>query len=363
MPTGRQIAGLAGLAALGVAAGLAIEEAVIGRRVRADPNAHEPFGLLHGEPVEVMSVDGIRLYAEVDEPLDCPYDDGLTLIFSHGYALNQDTWHYQRRDLRSLGRMVFWDHRAHGKSGRGHPELTTVDQLGLDLGCVVDALGGRGPVVLVGHSMGGMTVMALAAHRPDLFAPIGPVKGVALLATSAGNMASSTYGLPKVVGQTAYRLAPEVLTRLTGSADLIDKNRARGSDLAFLLTKYYSFGSNVSPAVTNFTAEMINGTPIDVVAEFLPGIDAHEKHDALATMADCESLVMVGDKDRMTPLAYSNEIVRRMPHSETVLLPDTGHMLMLERYAEVNQALTDLAARVRRALAQDSTDPGAAAVP
>ncbi|MEI8082032.1 MAG: alpha/beta hydrolase [Actinomycetes bacterium] len=356
MPNGRQIAGFAGLAAVGIAAGLAIEEAVIGRRVRPDPNAREPFGKLHGTPTEVMSVDGVRLYAEIEDPIGCPYGDDLTLVFSHGYALNQDTWHYQRRDLRSVGRMVFWDHRAHGRSGRGHPELTSVDQLGLDLGRIVDVLGGEGPIVLVGHSMGGMTVMALAAHRPDLFAPTGPVKGVALLATSAGNMASSTYGLPKVVGQTAYRLAPEVLTRLTGSAELIDKNRSRGSDLAFLLTKYYSFGSNVSPAVTNFTADMINGTPIDVVAEFLPGIDAHEKHDALAAMSDCESLVMVGDKDRMTPLAYSNEIVRRMPHSETVLLPDTGHMLMLERYPDVNQALRELAARVRRKVALESAD-------
>lgn len=355
MPNRRRIAGIAALAVLGIATGIAAEQALLRRGLRIDDD--EPFGELHGTEVEVCTEDGVRLHAEVEEPIGCPIDDGLSIIFSHGYALNQDCWHYQRRDLRSLARMVFYDQRAHGKSSRGDRELTSIDQLGLDLGTVVDELGGRGPIVLVGHSMGGMTVMALAAQRPELFADDGPVKGVALLATTAGNMSEAGWGLPKVVGKTAYRLAPAVLTTLTGSAALIDKNRARGSDLAFLLTKYYSFGSNVSPSITNFTSRMVNGTPIDVVAEFLPGIGAHEKHEALAVMSDCEALVMVGSKDKMTPLSYSNEILRRMPHAESVLLPDTGHMLMLERFAEVNHELRELVARVRRNVARAEAAP------
>ena len=58
--------------------------------------------------------------------------------------------------------------------------------LGRDLDAVLRALAPDGPLVLVGHSMGGMTIMALAEQRPELFAE--RVAGVALLSTSAGEV-------------------------------------------------------------------------------------------------------------------------------------------------------------------------------
>ncbi len=347
---GLRLTGVAALLAVGVAAGVAAEQAIVGRRFRYDPDKHEQFGSLHGAAISVISDDEVVLHVEVDDALPSAPSDGLTMIFCHGYALNQNCWHYQRRDLRSLGRLVFADQRAHGRSARGRPSLSTIDQLGLDLGAIVDAIGGDGPLVLVGHSMGGMTVMALAAQRPELFTD-GRVAGVALLGTTAGGLSQEAFGLPKPVARYLHKAAPRALERAIRRSDVLEAGRTRGNDLGFLLTKRYSFGSKVAPSLTNFTAEMINGTPVDVLAEFLPGLDAHEKREALVAMSQVEALVMVGGNDLLTPMPHAEEIIRRMPHAESVVLPDTGHMLMLERYPEVNYHLRELVARVRRNVA------------
>src|SRR6059058_320838 len=124
---------------------------------------------------------------------------GPTLVFIHGWTFSSRSWHYQRM-LAERHRLVLMDHRDHGESGSGPREHRTVEQVGRDLYAVLNATcaGGRGSgaqgqseVILVGHSMGGMTIMALAAEHADLFGvgsaePGSPtVRAVALLDTSA----------------------------------------------------------------------------------------------------------------------------------------------------------------------------------
>ena len=113
----------------------------------------------------------------------------LTIVFAHGFTLSMDSFHFQRRDLGDVARLVFYDQRSHGRSGRSAPENATIDQLGLDLYAVLQAVAPAGPVVLVGHSMGGMTILALADQHPELFGD--RVVGVALLATSTGDFAKT----------------------------------------------------------------------------------------------------------------------------------------------------------------------------
>jgi len=170
------------------------------------------------------------------------------------------------------------------------------------------------------------------------------------LATTAGGLSESPFGMPAPIGRALHKIAPSVVEAALAQGDLIEFGRRYGNDLGLWLTKKYSFGSNVSPALTNFTSEMINATPIEVIAEFLPGLEAHEKAEALAAMTGVEALVMVGDKDLLTPPSHSAEIIRRMPQAEFELLADTGHMLMLERFPEVNYALRELISRVRASL-------------
>src|SRR3954447_8294977 len=109
---------------------------------------------------------------------------GPTLVFVHGWTFSSRSWHYQRM-LAERHRLVLMDHRDHGESGTGPREHRTVEQVGRDLYAVLNATCAGTDVVLVGHSMGGMTIMALAAEHADLFGSPAPVKAVALLDTSA----------------------------------------------------------------------------------------------------------------------------------------------------------------------------------
>ena len=102
--------------------------------------------------------------------------------------------------------------------------------------------------------------------------------------------------------------------------------------------------------LTGFVHRMLSATPIDVVAEFLPTLEEHDKTLALEAVGRVESLVLVGDADLLTPAEHSDEIVRHVPGAEMVIIPDSGHMVMLEKYPEVNQHLRELVGRVRAGL-------------
>ncbi len=334
----------AGVIAGGAAMGIAVERYAIGRSFRrVDPARDEPFGRLRGQPINVVADDGVDLYVELDGTIDAD----LSIVFVHGYALNQDSWHYQRRDLGDLGRLVLYDQRSHGRSMRGRRERSTIDQLGADLRAVIDAVVPDGsPVILVGHSMGGMTVLALADLHPDLFGT--RVVGVALLATSPGRLAEVTLGAPAYTGRILHKLAPGFIGALAKQAELVDRSRKAGSDLSYVLTKRLAFASDVPPSLVRFAADMLASTPIDVVADFFPAFDSHDKMTALPILQRVETLVMVGADDLLTPEEHSRDIVQAVPGAELVVIPDCGHLIICEHPGVVNRHLRELAVRSRR---------------
>jgi pimeloyl-ACP methyl ester carboxylesterase len=205
--------------------------------------------------------------------------------------------------------------------------------------------------------MGGMTVMALAGLRPELFRE--RVYGVALIATTAGGLSSGTLGLPAGVGRLMHRMAPPVAAAVARQKWLVERTRWNDSDLGLMVTRMYSFGSTATQQASRFVASMVSSTPIDVVAEFLPALQEHDKRDVLPVFESVELLVMVGDHDRLTPKEQSIEIVQRLPGAEFVIIPDTGHMLTLEKPAEVDAHLLALLDRVQRDVSNADADQSA----
>ncbi|MFJ4983714.1 alpha/beta fold hydrolase [Streptomyces sp. NPDC088732] len=357
------IAGAAiGVVAAGAAAGVALERVTVGRsmrrRARLALDVSGPYGSLRGMPGRVAAEDGTELYYEVEEADPVAADPvaparrwglfrrpgqnaPLTVVFSHGYCLNQDSWHFQRAALRGAVRAVYWDQRSHGRSARGNDQAdggrATIDQLGRDLMRVVDAAVPEGPVVLVGHSMGGMTVMALADQFPEFVRE--RVVGFAFVGTSSGKLASVTLGLPAVGARALRALAPGVLRILGTQVDLVERGRRATADLFAGIIKRYSFGSDVDPAVARFAERMIESTPIDVVAEFYPAFTEHEKSEALDVLDGLPGLVLAGDKDLLTPSEHSRAIAERLPDTELVVVPGAGHLVMLEEPDLVNTHL------------------------
>lgn len=388
-----------GMVAAGAAAGVALERLTVGRtmrlRARAELDAAAPFGSLRGVPRQVAAEDGTRLYVELDgtarpvppapeeEPqpaADDPEQEGadaaslrlgwfarrrpprqaagprgaaapLTVVFCHGYCLNQDSWHFQRAWLRDGMRLVFWDQRSHGRSERGRSyqagEPATIDQLGGDLRAVIDEVAPEGPLVLVGHSMGGMTIMALADQDPELFRE--RVAGVALIGTTAGNWREVTLGLPAYGARVLHRVAPGVLRALGRQVELVEATRRVGSELTAVLYRKFSFAStDVDPSVARFAEQMLEATPIDVVAEFYPAFGLHDKTAALAALDGIPGLVLAGAGDLLTPPAHSEVIAAALPGVDLVLVPQAGHLVMLEHPELVNHHLAALLVRAAR---------------
>ncbi|GHF85542.1 alpha/beta fold hydrolase [Streptomyces griseosporeus] len=366
----RRATGLAGAAigviAAGAAAGVAIERMTVGRGMRRKArlalDSAGPYGALRGTPGRAVADDGTELYYEVD---DVEPEGGsaprrrrlfgrkaplpVTVVFSHGYCLSQDSWHFQRAALRGVVRTVHWDQRSHGRSGRGAAQTrdrvpVTIDQLGQDLKAVIDAAVPEGPIVLVGHSMGGMTVMALAARYPELIRD--RVVATAFVGTSSGRLGEVNFGLPVAGVNAVRRILPGVLSALGRQAELVEKGRRATADLFTGIIKRYSFASrDIDPAVARFAERMIEGTPIDVVAEFYPAFTDHDKTEALACFRDMPVLVLAGVDDLVTPSEHSEAIADLLPDAELVLVPDAGHLVMLEHPEVVTDRLADLLTR------------------
>jgi pimeloyl-ACP methyl ester carboxylesterase len=343
---------VAGVGAAGVGAAVGLRHFAVGRvRLRPDPDAGEPFGELRGRETTVLADDGVPLHVEVDGPEDAD----LTVVFCHGYTLNQDAWHYQRRDLQGSLRMVFWDQRSHGRSGRSGPAHATIEQTGDDLRAVLDAtVRPECPVVLVGHSMGGMSIMALADRHRELFG--ARVIGVALVNTSCGDMAEMTLGLPLVLAKAVRPLAPRTLRGLGRRADLVEKARGLGADLAFVVTRKMAFADKyVSPSVVDFLEQMIRATPIDVIAEFYPALIGHDKTGCLDVLGEVPALVLAGGRDRLTPAAHARRIAEALPDAELVEVEEAGHVLPLEYLGVVTGGLRRLIDRVRPEYEEERT--------
>ncbi|MFD5323842.1 alpha/beta fold hydrolase [Streptomyces sp. NPDC127092] len=365
-----------GVLAAGAAAGVAIERLTVGRAVREKArlalDAEGPYGALRGTPGRAVADDGTELYYEVDEvdPAAAgPTAAGpapttakaaasrrrrlfgrkapapVTVVFSHGYCLSQDSWHFQRAALRGLVRTVHWDQRSHGRSGRGPDGVTvSIDQLGRDLKAVLDAAAPEGPLVLIGHSMGGMTLMALADRHPEFVRE--RVVGVGFVGTSSGKLGEVNYGLPTAGVNAVRRVLPGVLRALGSQAELVERGRRATADLFAGLIKKYSFSSkDVDPAVVRFAERMIESTPIDVVAEFYPAFAEHDKAAALAAFRAVPVLALAGDRDLVTPSSHTEAIADLLPDAELVIVPDAGHLVMLEHPEAVTDRIADLLAR------------------
>ncbi|MED7927636.1 alpha/beta hydrolase [Nonomuraea sp. LP-02] len=333
---------LVGAASAGVAAAAMAKRYAVGRiRLRPDTEASEPFGELRGRERTHITSDGVALHVELDGPDDAP----LTIVFCHGYCLNLESWHYQRKDLRDNYRLVLWDQRSHGRSQRAQADESMIDRLGDDLAEVIEEFV-PGPCVLVGHSMGGMTIMALADRHPGLFGD--KIRAVALLSTSAGKLAELTLGLPAMLSKVVHKVAPGTVSMLGKRGAFIDRTRSVGSDIAFLITRYMGFGDskNVSPTVVDFAESMIRATPTEVFADFYPALMNHDKLAALDVLGSVPTAIMVGDGDWLTPPDHSKAIAAALPKAQLTEVPDTSHLIQLERPGVVNDALRDLAKRV-----------------
>jgi pimeloyl-ACP methyl ester carboxylesterase len=294
----------------------------------------------------VRTDDGVDLHVEEDGD----GADRLTVVLSHGFTARLAEWDLQRETLRSRARLVLWDQRGHGRSGWTPLTRATIDRTGRDLGQVLDAVVPAGPVVLAGHSMGGMSVMALARQRPELFG--SRVVGVFLLATSAGGLVRT--GLVGLGVRLMRRLGllPLYLGLLQTLAPLLERFRRRGTAAGRWFTRRYLFGrDDADPEQVRMVQDLLEETPLPVTMAFYATFLEHDESAALPVLGRVPVTVVAATADRLTPVAHGARLAAGIGESaEVVVVPGAGHCVNLTRREVVDAAFLALLDRVESGL-------------
>jgi pimeloyl-ACP methyl ester carboxylesterase len=306
----------------------------------------DPNHLRWTPTLRVPSDDGTEIAVEIlgdNHP-------GPSLVFIHGWTFSSRSWHYQRM-LAERHRLVLMDHRDHGESGSGPREHRTVEQVGRDLYAVLNATCAGRDVILVGHSMGGMTIMGLATEHADLFGagsaePGSPtVTGVALLDTSAKRPDDHTFGLRGPLATVFLKQWASSLALMVSDPEKAERARRSGSAISVRISGFLNLHRKSDRRLARFTEAMSAATKAQVVGDFWVDLDAHDKLKALEALADVPTLVIVGTADRLTPVSDARIIAAAVPGSRLLELDRAGHCAMLERPDAVNAALLDLVAK------------------
>ncbi len=333
---------------VGTAAGVAATRALVRRERRGiDPERGELLAELPPDDLgPVLAPDGTLLHVRAAGDPDRP-----AVLLSHGFSLDMTTWHYQWKEWSKRYRVVLFDHRGHGRSSTSADRDYTLRSMGEDILAVMDAAVPDGPVVLVGHSMGGMAILELAETHPDLFGD--RVAGVVLADTAAGEVIRGALG--GLLGRlTGYRIPDARAERIRG---LMQEGR---SDLAFVVARLTNFGHHASPWLVDYVASVSGQTPVEVWTDALEGLIGLDYRHALQHIR-VPALVIVGDVDRLTPPVTAKALADALPDARLVVLQGAGHLTMLERHEQFNELGEELlerafgaGSRARRASAKGS---------
>ncbi len=286
--------------------------------------------MLHHARRTLVTPDGVKLSVRV-----LSHPEALastpTLVLAHGWTLSSDSWLPVVHALvHDDVRIVLWDQRGHGRSPLGlrRRELrgASISDLGQDLHAVITSLvPPTSPIVLAGHSMGGMTVMSYAGQFPEELLARG--RGVLLLAT-----ASHGLHMGRLPGEMTFM---KVLSLgLPVPAGRVVTERSQRALL---------FGADPDPAHVRATRQQVAATPLPTLGAFYGALSRLDEQESLDTLAQLPVHVMVGDADRLTPPALSERLADGIPGASLTVLPGKGHMLTYEATDEVVRAVRALA--------------------
>jgi pimeloyl-ACP methyl ester carboxylesterase len=289
----------------------------------------------------VRTPDGAEVHAVVDGSEDAP----VTLVLAHGWTLAQAAWDDVADLLRPRIadgelRLIRYDQRGHGRSTWGTGEIS-IDRLGDDLGALLEQLVPTGPVVLGGHSMGGMTIMCLAAARPELFGD--RIGGVALVSTSAGDLTSD----PPSAAARMATIRPVVLDAALAGAGLVEKLRTLlppSHPRHRRMVRELLYGADATDEMVLSGAEIMHASTVRAFVAFLPALDEHDKRENLSALTRVPVEIFVGDEDKLTPPRHSRQLADALPEARLHRVQRTGHMLPQERPQLVVDALVRLLA-------------------
>ncbi|QBI20578.1 alpha/beta fold hydrolase [Egibacter rhizosphaerae] len=292
---------------------------------------------------DVESHDRTLLHAELRAAPGRP-----AVLFSHGLGLSSRVWHDQMTVLGERFHSVAFDHRGHGQSARAARGDYTLDALADDVAAVLAETAPAGPAVLVGHSLGGMAVLACAARHPGLLGE--RVRGLVLTNTAASRLFSGAARstLAAAVSTVQARVYEAVVARSSRARRRLESDDPEdrpSTDLSLLATRQFGLNPEAPPELVAFLERELRGTPPVVLGACAPALTTVDLQD-VARELTVPTLVLAGSRDRLTPPRQAQRLAEMLPDSELVTIEGAGHTAMLEQPDAVTAAIDRFAARV-----------------
>lgn len=314
----RKVAVASGVASAvaGVTAAALIAKGRRRRRERIESsNPSGPAGsqLPEGRSLVVTTADGAHLAVTVAGP-----DDGPTVVLAHCWTGMRAIWATVARRLVLGGhRVVLYDQRGHGQSTGGDLP-PSIPMLGDDLRAVLEAVDAT-DAVLVGHSMGGMTIQSYAAEHPDDFAT--RARAVVLVATAARTIGRA---LPVAAVERILGEGRAEWTR----RGAIGRRVARGA-----------LGQQARRTHVDLTLQGLASTTGAARAGFLVAMAAMDLRAAGAAIGAVPTTILVGTRDTLTPPRVARQLAAGIPGSRLEVISGAGHMLPLEEPDRILDAI------------------------
>lgn len=305
---------------------------------RADPFASEVYGPLTADRrYPVSSSDGLAL--AVDEL--GPAAATVGAVFLHGLGNDATVWHHILGALPAGGRYLFYDARGHGRSVPWGESPTSVPTLAADLAAVI-AASGLESVVLVGHSLGGMTVLQYCHDHPSAFGQPGLVRGLALCNTTFGD----------VVGSLLLHQLPGAAQRgLRTFGEWLLADPSRWGELRSLspvvtrrVVRWVGFAPGASPTQLRYLGSFEKSYSSPALTRLLGSLLALDLRETLDRL-EVPTLIVTGARDRLIGRRASEFMATRIPGAELLVAERSGHMTIMERPDVVNPALNSLLRR------------------
>lgn len=295
----------------------------------------EPKATRDGEVRRVARPDGSELQVEVYGP-----PSGPTILMTHGLGTHSTAWYYAKKQLAERFRLIVWDLPGLGKSRGPSNADYSLEKMAHDLEAVLQ-LAGDGPVILLGHSIGGMiTITFCRLFRRYL---VRPVVGLVLVNTTYANPATTTSfsGFCRAAQKPLLEPLLHVTAWLSPLARLVN------------VLSYLNGSAHIQSALTGFAGTDTRGM-LDLAAWYTPArspavlaratLDTF-RFDGTATLATVPvpALVVTGHLDRVLVPEASVRIAALLPAARLVTLTPANHLGFLERNEEFAAVVAEFA--------------------
>jgi 3-oxoadipate enol-lactonase len=228
---------------------------------------------------------------------------GPKMVLIHGLFLNSDCWKLQLPDFEPRFHVLRFDLRGHGRSTKPKKRFTIRDYVD-DMFALLNHIKWINELYLVGHSLGGMVALVYGLENPS------HVKKM-------------------VVADSFCFISQEAITDVLGRISS---------------SKLEKFALGISIRGLNPYNEELAQFVAKLVVEHMTKNDCLSATAASAGFNICKNLrslnipvlILVGKKDITTPVWASEMIHEWLPQSDLIILPDAGHLIILDHPHEFN---------------------------